>query len=160
MKIVAHTQIFDAIHFAYSNGATVAGTSAGAAVMSKIMITGNELLGDTTYESTFYKLWNNNIEFSEGLGLITNAIIDQHFIVRSRYNRLLSALAAHPELPGIGIDEATAIIVHQNKITVTGESQVVLMSQPKGMQITKEGSIKFKQLNVSIYTAGDMFEIK
>lgn len=160
MKVVEHTKIFDAIHFAYNNGSTVSGTSAGAAVMSKIMITGNQLLGDTTYEPTFDKLWNGNIEFSEGLGLITNAIIDQHFIARSRYNRLLSALAVYPQLPGIGIDEATAIIVHQNKITVTGESQVVLMSQPKGIEITKDGLIKFKQLSVSIYTAGDVFEIK
>ncbi len=73
--------------------------------MSQRMITGQQLLGDTSYAATFKKLWSGNIEFGEGLGLITSAILDQHFIVRSRYNRLLSAIAAYPRLYGIGIDE-------------------------------------------------------
>ncbi len=160
MKVVWNTPIYTAIHYAYENGSTISGTSAGAAVMSRYMITGNQLLGDTSYSATFDKLWNGNIEFSQGLGLITTAIVDQHFIVRSRYNRLFSALAAHPQLPCIGIDEATAIIVHANKIMVTGASQVVLMSHPEGLQITPGGLIKFKRLQISMYTAGDEFEIK
>src|SRR5258706_2725537 len=112
MNIVLHNPIQQAILKAYNNGATVAGTSAGAALMSSHMITGNHLLGDTTYHETFTELRNDNIEIKDGLGLLTSAIIDQHFIVRSRYNRLLSALAKYPNLSCIGIDEATAIIVH------------------------------------------------
>jgi cyanophycinase len=90
MKIVDNSPVFTAIHQAYQNGATIAGTSAGAAVMSKFMITGNAY-SDTVYRSTFRSLISNNIEIKTGLGLISNAIIDQHFVVRSRYNRLLSA---------------------------------------------------------------------
>ncbi|MFN2438213.1 MAG: cyanophycinase [Chitinophagaceae bacterium] len=48
MKAVLHTPIYEAIHKAFANGATIAGTSAGAAVMSRYMITGHELLGDTS----------------------------------------------------------------------------------------------------------------
>ena len=55
MKVVLNTPIYAAIHQAYQNGATVAGTSAGAAVMSKNMITGKQLL-DTNYKETFDKL--------------------------------------------------------------------------------------------------------
>lgn len=159
MKIVLHTPIYDAIHYAYNNGATVAGTSAGAAVMSKNMITGNQLLGDTSYSATFDKLWQKNIEFSEGLGLLDSAIIDQHFVVRSRYNRLISALAAFPKYECIGIDEATAIIVHNKTITVTGESQVMRFSKPKGLQIDSRGLIKFSDVQMSIYTSGDKFNL-
>ena len=159
MNIVLHTPVYDAIHFAYKNGATIAGTSAGAALMSKNMITGNELIGDTTYHETFRKLQQGNIEFKEGLGLIDSAIIDQHFVVRSRYNRLLSALAKFPAYRCIGIDEATAIIVHSNKVTVTGESQVVVISNPKKL-VVKNGLIKVNDVQFSIYTTGDSFKLK
>src|SRR6476659_4713664 len=118
MNVVLNTPIQAAIQKAYHDGATVAGTSAGAAMMSYYMLTGNQLLGDTTYESTFPKLWNNNIEIKEGLGLLDSAIIDQHFIARSRYNRMLTAIAKYPTLPCIGIDEGTAIIVHGNNVKV------------------------------------------
>jgi cyanophycinase len=158
MKAVLNTAVVEAIHKAYKNGATIGGTSAGAAVMSKYMITGNQLT-DTTYYSTFRKLVHNNIEFKEGLGLLESAIIDQHFIARSRYNRLLSALAMHPSLSCIGIDEATAIIIKGNKVTVTGESQVILMRKPEQLKITPGGLIKLKDIQFSIYTSGDQFLI-
>lgn len=160
MEVVLQTPVWDAIHEAYKNGATIAGTSAGAAVMSRYMITGKELLGDTTYHATFRKIWKNNIEFQEGLGLLPKAIIDQHFIARSRYNRLFSALAAFPEFPCIGIDEATAIIVKGDKATVTGESQVIVLKQPKNLQTTEKGLIKLNDVHLSIYTEGDVFDLR
>ena len=54
MNIVLHTPVYDAIHTAYAIGSTIAGTSAGAAIMSEKMITGKELT-DTSYNATFKK---------------------------------------------------------------------------------------------------------
>lgn len=159
MKVVIGTPVYTAIHKAYNNGATIAGTSAGAAVMSKYMITGTQLL-DTVYKETFNKLWDKNIEFAEGLGLLQHTIIDQHFLKRNRYNRLVSALAAHPDLICVGIDESTAIIVHGDKATVAGESQVVRMANPKNLQKTKKGLLKFNQAEFGVFTAGDVILIK
>jgi cyanophycinase len=156
MNVVLNTPVFKSIHTAYTNGSTVAGTSAGAAVMSQHMITGAELT-DTTYRATFRKVKHNNIEIKEGLGLLTTAVIDQHFIVRSRYNRLLSAIAKYPTLTCIGIDEATAIIVKKKSIEITGVGQVVVLQKPKDLKITDEGLIKMKSLQFSIYTNGDKF---
>lgn len=156
MKVVLNTPVYDAIHEAYKNGATIAGTSAGAAVMSKYMITGNQLT-DTVYKPTFRKLIAENIEFKTGLALISNAIIDQHFVVRSRYNRLLSALAAYPSLACIGIDEETAIIMEGNKVSVAGTGQVIVMKQPEGLLVTTDKLVKFKDVQFSIYTQGDVF---
>jgi len=79
--------------------------------------------------------------------------------VRSRYNRLLSAIAKYPELPCVGINEATAIIIRGNKVKVTGESQVIVLKHPKQVQITSKGLIKLKDLRFSIYTEGDEFVI-
>ncbi|MBK8310605.1 MAG: cyanophycinase [Chitinophagaceae bacterium] len=158
MESVSNTPVFEAIHFAYKHGATIAGTSAGAAVMPEFMITGSELT-DTVYRATFRKVHPDNIEFTAGLGLIKSAIIDQHFIIRSRYNRLLSAIEKFPTYICIGIDEATAIIVNGKKVTVTGESQVVVLSNPKNLKV-KDGLIKMDNLRFSIYTAGDTFNLK
>ena len=158
MKSVQNTAVYQAIHRAYQQGATIGGTSAGAAVMSEHMITGHELQ-DTVYRSTFNKLRDKNIEFKQGLGLLTTAVIDQHFIVRSRYNRLLSALARFPSLNCIGIDEETAIIVDGSVATVTGERQVVVMKKPEEIKALETGLIKVKDMQFSIYTAGDSFQI-
>jgi cyanophycinase len=160
MRAVINTPVFTAIHQAYANGSTIAGTSAGAAVMSKYMITGKQKLGDTTYKETFDKLLNKNIEFEEGLGLLKFVIIDQHFIKRSRYNRLLSALDAYPTFDCIGIDEGTAIIVHKKKARVVGVSQVLKFSEPKNLRKTTSGHVKITDLSFSIFTIGDTFKIR
>lgn len=159
MKVVEKTPVYDAIHRAYEKGSVIAGTSAGAAVMSAFMITGREL-SDTAYYPTFKKLKDKNIELKKGLGLITGAIIDQHFIVRSRYNRLLSALALYPKLTCIGIDEETAVIVSGNNIEVAGDRQVVVMKNPVDLKVKKDGLISLKDIDFSIYTRGDKFMIQ
>ena len=158
MKVVVNTPVYQAIHKAYQNGATVAGTSAGAAVMSKKMITGTQLK-DTVYKETFNKLWTENIEFEEGLGLLDSAIIDQHFLKRSRFNRLISALAAYPKYDCIGIDEGTAIIVHQKQVTIAGVSQVIRIAKPKNLKTTEKGLIKMDDMQFNLYTAGDQFKL-
>jgi cyanophycinase len=160
MAVVKNTPVSNAIHKAYQNGATIAGTSAGAAVMSEYMITGRELTDTANYHPTFRKLKAGNIELQPGLGLITTAIIDQHFIVRSRYNRLLSALTLYPALAGIGIDEETAIIVTGNKATVAGERQVIVMKHPIGIKVLHNNLLKFKNIEFGIYTQGDQFMIR
>jgi cyanophycinase len=124
--------------------------------MSYDMITGREY-GDTTYHATFRSLHNKNIEIKEGMGLLKNVIVDQHFIVRSRYNRILSALAKFPSYPCIGIDEETAIIVHGNKAKVAGDSQVILFKNSRKSNQPAGELIKLKDVQMTIYTAGDEF---
>jgi cyanophycinase len=160
MKSVLNTPVYKVIREAYQNGSTIAGTSAGAAVMSRYMITGQQALGDTTYKETFDKLWDKNIVFQEGLSLLDSVIIDQHFIKRSRYNRLFSALNAYPAFDCIGIDEGTAIIVHNNTATVSGVSQVLRFSNPEKLGRTSNGLINMEDLRLGIYSKGDKFPIK
>jgi cyanophycinase len=156
MDVVRGTKLYEALHQAFRNGSTISGTSAGAAVMSQIMITGEEK-GKSDKDS-FREIKSNSVVTSSGMGFLTSAIIDQHFIIRSRYNRLLSALADHPDKTLIGIDEATAIIVTGKKVTVAGESQVVVVSQPK--QLKKGNKVTFKNAALSLYSAGESFELK
>lgn len=160
MKVVQDTPIKTAIQKAYQNGSTIAGTSAGAAVMSEKMITGNQKL-EKKYAGTFDNIRFDNLETTAGLGLLKTAIIDQHFLKRNRYNRLLSALVEFPDLTGIGIDESTAIIVRNNQIEVAGDSEIIVVKNPKGIKkAAKDNLISIEKLEMSIYTAGQKFNIK
>lgn len=158
MAVVSGTKLYGALHQAFRNGATISGTSAGAAVMSQVMLTGEER--DKSSKNGFQEIKKNNTVTASGMGFITKAIIDQHFIKRSRYNRLLGLLGDHPEKTLIGIDESTAIIVKKNRAEVVGESQVVVVSRPKKLKVFSTDKIAFKNARLSLFSAGDQFKIK
>jgi len=101
-------------------GVVFGGTSAGAAVMSQPMITGEP-------EDAVEKLAPGSVEIAEGLGLLRGTIVDQHFVVRRRHNRLLSAVLAQRDHIGFGIDERTALIALPERFEVVGEGPVVVI---------------------------------
>jgi len=148
--------IAEALKNAYQDGAMISGTSAGAAVMSKIMITGDQN-NYPDYTSTYYNLEKNNMITAEGLGLITNVIIDQHFVKRARNNRLLTAIMEYPNHTGIGIDESTAILVKEGKAEVIGDSQVLVYNNTGQVTSTYEKKIGGKNLRLDIYLPGETF---
>ncbi|NGP77465.1 cyanophycinase [Balneolaceae bacterium YR4-1] len=152
-------EIERAVKDAYRNGALVAGTSAGAAIMSKIMITGDQKKYPE-YTPTYYHLEKDNMITEEGMGLLTGAIVDQHFVKRGRNNRLLTAVMEYPDHIGIGIDESTAIVVDGNKIKVVGESQVLVYRNNSGSAITKEGKLGARDIGLDIYLPGDTFTLR
>jgi cyanophycinase len=156
MKIVNGTPLHLAILDAYKNGALIAGTSAGAAVQSKKMITGNELKYEE-YTGRYRTIEAENIEVAEGLGLLEGVIIDQHFIWRMRMNRLISAAIENPEEVLIGIDESTAILVEGKKISVRGKSQIVVLSNSERNKKIKNGLLGAENMTLCIYLPGDSF---
>jgi len=117
MKAIAGTGLDEVIRARHRAGAVVGGTSAGAAVLSERMITG---------EADLQSLTSGKTVLAKGLGLWTGGIFDQHFLRRQRNNRLLSAVLDHPHLIGVGIDEATAVIVRGDQLEVVGRSAVVV----------------------------------
>jgi cyanophycinase len=157
MAVVQGTKLYDAMHVAFNKGGTIAGTSAGAAVMSQIMITGEDK-GKKSSDA-FKEVKVNSAVTSQGMGFVSSAIIDQHFIKRSRYNRLLSVLGDHPDKTVIGIDESTAIIITGKKVTVTGESQVLVLAKPKKLKLFGTDKISFKNARLSLYSSGQSFTL-
>ena len=153
------TPIAEAIREAYRNGAVVAGTSAGAAVMSEKMTTGNQLR-DTTYTSTFKVIESENLEIKPGLGLITGVLIDQHFLIRSRHNRLLTGVIDYPDHKGIGIDESTAIVVKGYEAEVIGVSQVIVIENPSKSRSLQGKKLGATGLVLSIHLPGERFSIR
>lgn len=159
MDIVRGTPIFNAILEAYRSGAVIAGTSAGAALMSGKMITGTELKYPD-YKPTFRSLEADNLELKEGLGLISNAIVDQHFVWRSRHNRLLTAILEYPDILGIGIDESTALLLKGDSAEVIGLSQVMVYSNPTGSIKNVNGKLGANGLRLDVYLPGEKFSLK
>ncbi len=152
MKAFENTDIPEAIRARYADGALVGGTSAGAAVMSRVMITGEADLQSITAGKT---------ETAPGLGLLPRAIVDQHFLKRQRNNRLISAVLDHPGLVGVGIDETTAIFVTGNAFEVLGKNSVVVIDARKASAIqAPAGRLSSgRNLALSVLTAGMTFRL-
>jgi cyanophycinase len=127
---IGGTASLRAMHRRYRDGAVVGGTSAGAAIMSDSMITGNQTPpGDTTgyYGDEFPAIARRRVQIAAGLGFLPGAIVDQHFIRRERHNRLLSVVLERPRLLGVGIDEGTALEVRPDRSwRVLGGSAVIV----------------------------------
>ncbi len=120
MNVLADPQLLAAVRARHRAGVVFGGTSAGAAVMSRMMITGD---GDfTTIDAT-------KVVTREGLGLIPGVIVDQHFLQRSRQNRLFGLVLAHPQQLGVGIDEDAAILVSSGRAEVVGGSVMLVDGQ-------------------------------
>jgi cyanophycinase len=101
----------------------------------------------------------NNLETSRGLGLLDKVIIDQHFVVRSRHNRLITAMIEFDNIMGIGIDESTAILVKGAEAEVIGDSQVIVITKPNpGKKVLRE-KLGAKGLRLDVYLEGEKFAV-
>ena len=152
--------MFSQIKGIYNNGGVIAGGSAGAAVMSKLMITGDEAKNkDSSY--SFVTIEKGNVITSEGFGFIDDAIIDQHFIFRKRQNRLISLVLENPSLLGIGIDEETSIIVNKEmQFEVLGEYQVLVYdASSSNISVNEKEQFRSDNIILHILDSNDKFDI-
>jgi cyanophycinase len=117
-RLLGGTKLDTALHKRHEEGMVLAGTSAGAAMMSSIMII------DGSNETS---LRVGMVELGPGMEFISGVLIDQHFEERGRLRRLLSAVAQYPRDLGLGIDEDTAIVVDDQVFEVIGEGSVTVV---------------------------------
>jgi cyanophycinase len=153
MTAIAGTGLADVIRERYEAGAVIGGTSAGAAVLSDAMITGEADLQSLTAGRTI---------LAKGLGLWPEVIVDQHFLKRQRGNRLLSAVLDRRTLVGIGLDESTAVVVRRGSLDVIGKSSVVIID-PRGAEIERASDgqpAAGTNLKLSVLRAGDSYSLK
>lgn len=150
------TKIMDKITTIFRKGGTIAGTSAGAAIMGETMLVGHE-------KTESHKI--GNWMMAPGLGFVQNVIIDQHFAQRRRVGRLLRAVALHPGIMGIGIDEGTAIIVEKGFFRILGDNAVYILD---GSRITytnisqdsPEKTLSVHDVKLHVLSDAEIFDIK
>lgn len=133
--------LVEAVREAAERGCTFGGTSAGTAVMSERMITGQGREG---------AIGAGCVELAPGLGLLRGVVVDQHFIVRSRLNRLISAVTACGDTYGLGVDEDNAVAVAGNRyVEVLGDGPNVLV----------DSSSEPGRFTIDLLQPGDLFDL-
>jgi cyanophycinase len=120
-----------------ARGGVIGGTSAGASVMSSVMITGGF----------------SQASIGDGFGLLPDVVIDQHFRNRKRQKRLFSVLEKHPDCLGLGIDENTAVVVSGHTFTVLGQANVSVCLPPSQ---NDEGSVTL----LKAHEVGDLLQLR
>jgi cyanophycinase len=156
-SILGGTKVYSALHEAYKSGAAIAGTSAGASAMSRTMIVeGNDY--DTAKKCT--------LKMAPGLGLLEEALVDQHFHQRGRIGRLLCGVAENPSILGIGIDEDTAIrvfpdghfeVIGTNSVTVVDGNNI---KSSNVSELNPDENLAIANITLHVLPAGYGFNLK
>src|SRR3954471_19695302 len=152
---IGDTPVEQRVREIHDRGGLIAGTSAGASVMSDTM-----LVKGTSGES--YRI--GDLHMAPGLGLIRDVIIDQQFAERGLIVRLLGAVAHNPRVLGIGIDEDTAILVEGQTFKVVGSGAVYVVD---GTGITHSNiaeaqsdcALSMYDVRLHVLSQGDEFEL-
>jgi cyanophycinase len=141
------------LHSRVADGMVLAGTSAGAAMMSGTMIIGGRDANVST----------GAVRTAPGLGFLPGVLIDMHFASRGRLNRLLSAVAMYPHELGLGIDEDTAILVTGDRFEVLGTGSVTVIDAGPatriGTPVDGDGAIAVYGLQLHVLPAGHQFHL-
>ncbi|MEO7330336.1 MAG: cyanophycinase, partial [Minicystis sp.] len=150
------TPVLRAIRAAHERGGLIAGSSAGAAMMSEPMI-----LGGTSIEALIHGKSSApgkpGVPLGKGLGFFPHGLVDQHFLKRGRLGRLLVAMHAAGHDRGFGIDENTGMVVEGSSLRVVGERGMILL------ELSGEGGADeagFRGVTVSYLDDGDRLDLK
>jgi len=151
------TPIYERVREIFESGGIIAGTSAGASVMSETML----VSGGKDGSARIGRL----VQMAPGFGLIRDMIIDQHFAERGRVSRLLGAVVQNPRSLGIGIDEDTAILVEQGRLRVLGTGAVTVIDgrRVSYSNLTEAGSdrtLSAHDVTLHLLSAGDSFDLR
>ncbi|NRB64847.1 MAG: Type 1 glutamine amidotransferase-like domain-containing protein [Saprospiraceae bacterium] len=106
-----HKELFSIL----SKGGVIGGTSGGASILGSFLVRG--------------QFENNTImvgDHTEGFALLNNTAIDQHILARNRQFDMFEVLKKNRKITGIGIDENTTIVVHNNILEVVDGSYVAI----------------------------------
>jgi cyanophycinase len=146
-----------AIRDAFSRGAVVCGTSAGAAALTETILAGGE-------PDDYGQI--QDLHLGPGFGMVGfRAVIDTHFAQRRRLQRLFMVVAQNPELMGLGIDEDTAIVVHGHLGEVVGRGSVTFVDG-RGVRFDNADEcmhgtpLTLSYLRVGIIGAGYTFNLR
>jgi cyanophycinase len=150
------TAIADTIRRRHAEGMVVAGTSAGAAVLSEHMIS----MGDSGATPR-----RRLVQMAKGLGLAPDLVVDQHFRQRDRLGRLVTALSYNPGPLGVGVDEDTAAVIQDGILRVIGSGAVTVIDA-SGLRYTDSPEVRRGQpvamlgLKLDFLTAGSRYDLE
>lgn len=165
----SETATLKAMRTLYENGAVIGGTSAGAAVMSDIMIASGDSIGTlkggiaSSYGSMDEQEYGPAF-ITKGLGFFKYGTVDQHFDRKARYGRLIVISYENKDTTpiGFGIEENTAMVVYNGTQTaeVLGAGGVTIIDVSKAQKDEKSKMTSMKDIRVSFIQTGDQFNLE
>lgn len=149
------TAMLDAIRAVFEAGGVVAGTSAGAAVLSRMMFR------DAMDNLAVLKgQWRAGQEYDRGLSFADPALlIDQHFLKRGRIGRMLPALQALGCRLGLGVDENAAVVIRGARLEVIGGSGVMLVDLGDATRDAALPAFNLRGVRLSYLDHGDCHDL-
>lgn len=155
-NLLGGTKVDTALHQRHQTGMVLAGTSAGASMMSNTMIIEGE--AETNPRIGI-------VEMAPGMEFIPGVVIDQHFAQRGRIGRLLSAVAKYPHHLGLGIDENTAVRVQDHQFEVIGNGAVTVidagaLTYSNLEKLSKNDDLALCGVTLHILPAGYRFDLR
>lgn len=157
------TMALESIEHGYRDGSVVGGTSAGASVMTSLMLTGKWRKPHNAEEEELLNIARGMQDVFKGFGIFKGAIVDQHFMHRARYNRLISAVLDHPQLVGVGIDEETALLVRPDGLwEVLGNHYVKIFDARRARIVDDDDGpmAKASDIRMHVLPKGSTFDPK
>lgn len=153
--LLGGTEVSAIIRRRHDEGAVIAGTSAGASILSSHMV---------AYGASGNTPKQRMAQMVAGFGLVPDVIIDQHFRQRDRIGRLLALVASNPRLLGVGIDEDTAVLFdHHQTMEVIGRRSVTVVDgqhmESNIYQVKRYGEISITGATLHMLTAGRRFDL-
>ncbi|WP_457424894.1 cyanophycinase [Roseateles sp. P5_E7] len=149
------TAMLDAIRAVFAAGGVIAGTSAGAAAMSRVMFR------DAMDNLAVLKgLWRAGREYDRGLGFVRDGLlIDQHFLKRGRIGRMLPALQALGCRQGLGVDENAAVVIKGSELEVIGGSGALLVDLAEATHDAALPAFNLRGVRLSYLDSGDRHDL-
>jgi cyanophycinase len=153
----SNTAVLDALWALYRRGGVIAGTSAGAAIMSSTMFYDPPL-------DVMPVLKNGVVDGKDvapGLGFIgTDVFVDQHLLARGRFGRMLPAMLAKGYTLGLGIDENTAAVVGPARdVTVIGYRGALVLDLLEATVDKAQPRFNVSNARISYLDSGDSFNL-
>lgn len=150
------TPLLEAIWSVFDAGGVVAGTSAGAAIMSPLMFRDAPDL-----VAVLKGRLRDGKEVAAGLGFAgAGLFVDQHFLRRGRIGRLLPAMVARGIAMGLGVDENTAAFIHGDDVEVAGARGALLVDLTRASHDDALGAFNVRNARVSLLMPGDRANVK
>ena len=133
-----------------------AGTSAGAAAASEIMI----IEGGSTEAA-----YKGEVIATTGLRLINNIVFDTHFIERGRIARLFEVVVSNPNILGVGLEENTALLIHRDKMEAIGPGMAILLdgrtiSKSNLLEVVTGAPLSIENMTLHLMSQHDIFNLK
>ncbi|WP_371868458.1 cyanophycinase [Duganella margarita] len=152
----SRSAVLEAVWDVYRKGGVVAGNSAGAAVMSSTMF-----YAPKTVFATLRGGVTDGQEIAPGLGFIGDDVfVDQHFLVRGRFARMIPAMLKKGYKFGLGIDENTAMVVDaQRRVEIVGSKGALLVDLSRASTDPARPGFNVANAVISYLDQGDLYDL-